>query len=272
MTFDGLFENLATCRELGADFANEKNYFDNPHSDEKVFLLLDACHMVKLARNCLASKNILYDANNDPIEWRYLTNLETYQRDNKLNVGNKINKRHIQWYRNKMCVRVAVETLSHSTADSIDLLRHTGVPGFENSAPTTKYMRFVDQTFDLLNSKTDDAIGFKRAFAPHNKEEYFSFIRQAISYFQQLKLESNGKKNILETRSKTPFFGFILDLKNFQMLYNIYVESNILPYIPTFRFSQDHLELLFGCIRSMFGCNDNPSAKHLMSAWRKFLG
>lgn len=57
MTFDGLASNVATCRKLGTDFHNNKAYIVNPHSDEKIYLFLDACHMLKLARNCLARKN-----------------------------------------------------------------------------------------------------------------------------------------------------------------------------------------------------------------------
>lgn len=272
MTFDGLIENLATCMELGADFKENMGYFINPHSDEQIFLFLDACHMLKLARNCLASKKILYDGDGGLIEWRFIEALEQYQRENKVNVGNKINKCHIQWNKNKMCVRVASQTLSNSTADSIDLLRRNGVDGFENSEATTKYIRFVNNTFDILNSKVDDAIGFKRTISLETKEEFFNYFAEVRSYFRKLKLESTGKKTILQTRSKTPFFGFILCFDSFEMFFNKYVESNVLKSIPTFRFSQDHLELLFGCIRKMFGCNDNPSAKHIESAWRKLLG
>lgn len=272
MTFDGLVENLATCTELGADFQQNMGYIVNPHSDEHIFLFLDPCHLLKLARNCLASKKIIFDGDNKLVEWRFIEELEKYQREHKVNIGNKINKRHIQWEKNKMSVRLAAETLSNSTADSIDLLRNLGVIEFENSEATTKYIRYVNNSFDTLNSKSDDAIGFKCTISLKTREDFFNFFGEATVYFRQLKLEQTGQKTILETRSKTPFFGFILDFRNFEMLHDKYVETNILKSIPTFRFSQDHLELLFGCIRSMFGCNDNPSPKHLQSAWRKLLG
>lgn len=272
MTFDGLFANLATCRELGADFKNDRAYIFNPHSDGKIFLYLDACHMLKLARNCLASKSILYDSNGNKIEWRFIENLEEYQRENKMNIANKINKKHIQWKRNKMSVKIAAQTLSNSTADSIDLLREIGIDKFQQSEPLTKYIRYVNNTFDVLNSKcSDDAIGFKRAISLKTHEEFFRFFDEAIEYFQNLRLTMNGRK-IINTRSKTAFVGFIMDLKNFRLFYIDYVQSGILSSVPTFRFSQDHLELLFACIRSMFGCNDNPSPRQFESAWRKLLG
>lgn len=39
------------------------------------------------------------------------------------------------------------------------------------------------------------------------------------------------------------------------------VAQDILKYIPCYKFSQDHLELLFGCIRAHGGCNNNPTAR-----------
>ena len=39
----------------------------------------------------------------------------------------------------------------------------------------------------------------------------------------------------------------------------------------TFKFSQDHLELFFGCLRTRFGCNNNPSAKEFKIAYKKLL-
>lgn len=264
--------NISVCKTLGADFANNKGYITNPHSDERIYVFLDASHMLKLSRNIIANKKVIYDRDNNPIEWRFIEELEKYQRENKCNVANKINKRHIQWDRCKMSVRVAAETLSNSTADAIDLLRSNGVSGFEGSEATSKYLRMVNNSFDILNSKYDDAIRFKRLISASTQAEYFEFFDEAIEYFQGLKLSANAKKPILETKSKTPFFGIILDLNNFRLFYKDYVESGILHSIPTFRFSQDHLELLFGCIRSMFGCNDNPSPRHLESAWRKLLG
>lgn len=227
MTFDGLNANIAVCKLLGADIVNKKGYIINPHSDEKIYVYLDACHMLKLARNVLASKKIIYNKNKKAIEWRFIENLAQYQREQKINIDNKINKRHIQWDRNKMCVRIAAETMSNSVADAIDLLRNKNVTGFEQSEATTEYLRMVNNTFDLLNSKYEDAIRFKRMISRETKVEYFQFIDKAVAYFEALKLSPNAKKPIIRTKSKTAFFGFVLDMVNFRSFYFEYVESGI---------------------------------------------
>lgn len=272
LVFDGLVSNFAMARTMGANVYKDKLYINNPHSDEKILVFPDACHMLKLARNRLAIKRKLYDNDGNAIEWRYVEELEKYQRETGVNLGNKINKTHVQWEKKKMSVRLAAETLSNSVADSLDFLRNKGVAEFLQSEPTAKYMRRINNVFDICNSMYEDGIHFKAPISPHNKERFFAYMDESIEYMKNLKLLETGK-SILKTRSKIPFLGFSICLKNFRTFYLEYVEQTaVLPYVMTFRFSQDHLELLFACIRQMFGCNDNPSAKQFESAWRRLLG
>lgn len=199
-----------------------------------------------------------------------------------------------------MNLRIAAETLSNSVADSIEFLRKTGAEAFKGSEATVKFIRRINNIFDILNSKDrTDAICFKRPISPETKEEYFKYFDESIAYIKNLKLSPEGK-SILTTKSRIAFFNFIVCMQNFQTFYETYVEAGILERIPTFHFSQDHLELLFSCmytlfcivliyffnfhdhlvifiistpgIRQMFGCNDNPSARQFESAWRKLLG
>ncbi|CAK1582459.1 unnamed protein product [Parnassius mnemosyne] len=41
--------------------------------------------------------------------------------------------------------------------------------------------------------------------------------------------------------------------------------------MPTYKLSQDHLELLFSNIRAHGGCNNNPKARHFMAIYKKLL-
>jgi len=44
-----------------------------------------------------------------------------------------------------------------------------------------------------------------------------------------------------------------------------------LDFLLTYKLSQDHLELYFGCIRSRLGCNNNPTAKQFESTYKRLL-
>ena len=58
VTSDGTTRNIATCKALGCQFGTTydsiKSKFQHPVTGEHVFVILDACHMLKLARNALA--------------------------------------------------------------------------------------------------------------------------------------------------------------------------------------------------------------------------
>ncbi|CAH1382958.1 unnamed protein product, partial [Tenebrio molitor] len=53
------------------------------------------------------------------------------------------------------------------------------------------------------------------------------------------------------------------------MFLEVCQKEKLLCYIPTYKLSQNHLELFFGIIRLHGGSNNNPTAKQFISAYRK---
>lgn len=72
LTFDGLPANVAMCQVLDADVYNGKAFFPHPSMNYDILIFFDTAHMLKLLRNALASKKILYDGNGNPIKFEYL--------------------------------------------------------------------------------------------------------------------------------------------------------------------------------------------------------
>lgn len=60
-------------------------------------------------------------------------------------------------------------------------------------------------------------------------------------------------------------------MKNFKSIYEECVESGMMDCLPTFKFSQDHVESFFGRIRSLNGYNDNPTVEQFCAAFRKIV-
>lgn len=59
-------------------------------------------------------------------------------------------------------------------------------------------------------------------------------------------------------------------MKSLSCMYEEYVlRHKVMPKISTYAFSQDHIEMMFGKIRSLHGCNNNPNAVQFKSAFRK---
>lgn len=123
IAFDGLVTNFTTCKQFCASFnMNEfRPFFPNPVGGRQIKIILDPCHMLKLARNCLENERFTYDGDGRKIELKHFESLES-QRDKNDFVMHKLNKKHIQCQRNKMNVMLAAQTLSDSVANSLEYL------------------------------------------------------------------------------------------------------------------------------------------------------
>lgn len=72
LTFDGCKSNISCMKTLGCEVENHENMnttFQHPSSDHRVAVFLDACHMVKLIRNSLESKQEFFDESDAAIKW-----------------------------------------------------------------------------------------------------------------------------------------------------------------------------------------------------------
>lgn len=68
------------------------------------------------------------------------------------------------------------------------------------------------------------------------------------------------------------FLGILMGIESLQSLYIILVEEdNMLVFITSYKYCQDHLELLFGMLRMLGGHNNNLNAKQLKGIYRKVL-
>ena len=105
----------------------------------KVYVVLDICHMLKLARNALGDMKCFVTPTGDKISWEYIKALYDIQQQDILHIGNKLKTKHIQWQKHKMNVSVAAQTLSASVASaicnfairsrfSLDVFDHTLLP------------------------------------------------------------------------------------------------------------------------------------------------
>ena len=78
-------------------------------------------------------------------------------------------------------------------------------------------------------------------------------------------------KQMVYTRRKTGFVGFLAAIKSICGIFTDLVESGKLNYLLTYRFGQDHIELFFGAVRAMGGHNNNPTPKGFIAAYKRLL-
>lgn len=274
ITCDGACANISAMKELGAKYSEDKPYFVNPHDiGHIIYLFLDPPHMLKLARNCIGRKEVLF-CGDEQIMWKYIRDLILLQISTGTNLANKLTKTHLEYKSKIMNVGIAAQTISDSTASSIEFLdeviKHED---FANSSATVKYLRIFNNLFDIMNTKQKHLNDkYKRPISWRNISEIEEYFKFASDYINSLEVVQNGKRvKLLRTDSRTPYFGFHHNMTSCLGLYKDYVKDTNTDELFMFSVSQDHVESFFGCVRRMNGLNDNPNAQQFSAAYRKLL-
>ena len=275
VTCDGTATNFDSMRNFGCEFGSKlsdiKGSFSSDYFNHALYFVADACHMLKLARNALADVKIFVDDSGKLIKWDHIKNLHRIQEDEGLKFGNRLSKSHIEYHRHKMNVKVAAQTLSSSVADSIEYLMMSGHPEFADAEGTIRFIRIVDRLFDLLNSRSPFGKGYRKPLFLHDHAMWKKIIKQSNDYLIKLRVTSGSL--LITHRRKKFVLGFIIASKSIEELSLLLLKrlENPFKYVLTYKFSQDHLELLFACIRGKNGFNNNPDIIQLKSSLRKIL-
>jgi hypothetical protein len=277
LTFDGAASNLSMASLLGcnlndAQSADFNTSFSHPVTNDAVVILPDPCHMLKLVRNTLTDKKSVVDDQNKIVNFDYINKLHKLQEKEGLHLGNRLRSAHIASFKKKMNVKLAAQLLSQSVATSLEFCMRENLPDFVGAGPTIRFICMFDKLFDVLNSRNLMAKGFKRPIKESNWAEIAGFLAVARSYILSLK-ESVDGRTMINSNRKTGFLGFIICIDSLIKLYIRLIESGSfgVRFLCTYKFSQDHLELLFGKIRSLGGCNNNPTARQFCAAYKKLL-
>lgn len=279
LTFDGLPCNIKVGRELGAnlDASTLKTSFPHPKTNEDVFILIDACHCLKLVRNILASKGSMFDGKKEIVDWNYIIKLERFQQDQGLMAGTKIRNRHIQWYNEKMKVKLAAQTLSKSVAHALSCLSNDMQnkkirEAFKGCDATVRFINIFNDLFDSLNSRNLLSSGFKSPIKMGNAKQFYEFFHECENYIRGLTVSRDGI-HLIDSKWKTGFLGFVICIKSVEGLFRRLVEpvDSPMSFLMTYKLSQDHLETFFSLIRSRGGYNNNPSAKQFKAAYKQLL-
>ena len=249
LTCDGPSCHISMLSALGAtlDPSNMVPYLLHPQDkNQKIYVFLDVCHRLKLVRNTLGEGGILYDQEGGKIQWQYLVELEKFQHQEGLGLGNKLKMAHIKWKQQKMKVNLAAQAFSSSVADAIEYCtQDLKMPQFEGSEATVKFIPIFDHLFDIFKSRNPLAKGFKSPLRISNTSSWDPFLDEAYDYILGLK---NAAGEVMhKTRRKTGFLGFLVAIKSAKGIFNTLVETNKAPlkYLLTYKFSQDHLKIVF---------------------------
>lgn len=145
VTGDGCAANLSTFNLLGCNIDLDRPvfHFTHPVLNSKVYCTLDACHMLKLARNALAELGELRTQDGEVISWSYIKKLVELQESTGLHLATKVNSQHVNFHKAKMKVKLSAQVFSRSVADALMFLQTSRFPGFTDCMPTVEFIRKV---------------------------------------------------------------------------------------------------------------------------------
>ena len=106
-TCDGPSSHQSMLKLLGAQLllGSLQAYFQHPCDlKAKIYIMLDACHMIKLVRNTLSDWKVLKDKDGNAIKWQYVVQLHELQESEGLHLANKLRQAHVNWKPQKMKV------------------------------------------------------------------------------------------------------------------------------------------------------------------------
>ena len=290
ITFDGLSANLSMAEKLGAKINVRQNdlltntelplpWFPNPGNPRaNICVVCDPSHVLKLLRNCFGHKEkYLMDGNNGIIYWFYIKRLLDFQHKIGLHLRNKLTLEHVFFRKRIMKVKLAAQVLSNSVADALQYLLEQNIPDFQGCEPTIKFIRTINSVFDILNSRSLLHFGLKRPLNDSNFDNVCDVLDKTYDYIKQLKIISGDKVELVcasSCENHTGFLGLLISIKSILYIYSAHVKRAIpkyMSYLPTYKLSQDHLELEFAVYRSLLGANNNPTCRQFNSAVTKRL-
>ncbi|GLV33369.1 hypothetical protein CBL_20115 [Carabus blaptoides fortunei] len=209
--------------------------------------------MIKLVRNTFGDKAVLTYKNKE-IKFKHITTLFDIEQEEGLRAGTKLTVRHIQYRKQIMNVRLAVQLLSDS----------------EDVNPTAEFIQNMNDVFDILNSRwkysKSDGIGPIRE---ETLEKYGKISSKICSYIKELKLIDGVA--VTESNRYTGIVGLLICCENIFKLYKVLRDKHQLNYLLTYKLSQDHLEMFFSAVRGRGGFNNNPTSVQFQAAYKRLL-
>ncbi|KAL4103296.1 hypothetical protein QTP88_018673 [Uroleucon formosanum] len=198
LTFDGAANNLSMASELEANlqYSELKPYFLHPNTNDK------------------------------KLPWR----LEDIN-ESGLHSATKLRNRHIYHFREKMKVRLVVQTFSTSVANAILFcMNDLKLDNFQGADATIEFCLSINNIFDILNTRNFLSKGtYNKSINKRTKTEIFHYIEESIDYLA----------------------GGFNALKN---------QQNV-----------DHIEMLFSAIRAKGGFNNNPTVSQFEAAYKSII-
>uniref|UniRef100_A0A8D1N548 THAP domain containing 9 n=1 Tax=Sus scrofa TaxID=9823 RepID=A0A8D1N548_PIG len=268
VTSDATADSVQMAKSLGIrmDGDNMKCTFQHPSSSgQQVAYFFDPCHLLRLVRNAFQNFQSIQFINGTA-HWQHLVELVTFQEQELSNIE-RIPRKLASLKHHILKTNGAAQLFSESMASALECLRSLGLPPFQNCVGTIHFLRLINNLFDIFNSRNYYGKGLKGPLVPKTFNKINHVLIEAKTIFVTLSDSNNNQ--IIKGKRKLGFLGFLLNAESLQWLYQNYVSPKVtpFPYLLTYKFSQDHLELFLKMLRQVLVASSNPTCMAFQKAY-----
>ncbi|XP_008053799.1 DNA transposase THAP9 [Carlito syrichta] len=268
VTSDATAHSVQMARALGIhlDEDSMKCTFQHPSaSGQQIAYFFDSCHLLRLVRNTFQSLQTIQFLHGTA-HWQHLVDLAALE-EQELAGRERSPCKLISLKSHVLKVNCAAQLFSESVARALEHLLSTGLPSFQKCMGTTYFLRLISNLFDICNSRNRYGKRLKGPLSPETYSKINHVLIEAKTIFVTLSDTSNNQ--IIKGKQKLGFLGFLLNAESLKWLYQNYVVPKVvpLPYLLTYKFSQDHLELFLKMLRQASVPSSSPTCMAFQKAY-----
>ncbi|XP_008691521.2 DNA transposase THAP9 isoform X2 [Ursus americanus] len=268
VTSDATAHSVQMAKALGIhiDGDNMKCTFQHPSSSsQQIAYFFDSCHLLRLVRNAFQNFQSIQFINGTA-HWQHLVELVALGEQELANIE-RLPRKLANLKNHVLKMNCAAQVFSESVARALECLLSLGLPPFQNCIGTVHFLRLVNNLFDIFNSRNCYGKGLKGPLLPETYSKINRVLIEAKTIFVTLSDSSNNQ--IIKGKRKLGFLGFLLNAESLKWLYQNYVFPKVMPfpYLLTYKFSQDHLELFLKMLRQVLVTSSNPTCMAFQKAY-----
>ncbi|XP_058152454.1 DNA transposase THAP9 isoform X1 [Dasypus novemcinctus] len=268
VTSDATAHSVQMAKALGIriDGDNVKCTFQHPSSSsQQIAYFFDSCHLLRLIRNAFQYFQSIQFINGIA-HWQHLVELVALK-EQELSSTERISSKFPKLKNHVLKMNCAAQLFSESVASALECLLSLGLPPFQNCIGTIHFLRLINNLFDVFNSRNYYGKGLKGPLLPETYNKINHVLIEAKTIFVTLSDTSNNQ--IIKGKRKLGFLGFLLNAESLKWLYQNYVFPKVMPfpYLLTYKFSQDHLELFLKMLRQVLVSSSSPTCMAFQKAY-----
>lgn len=228
-----------------------QNYILNPVDPaRKIYFIADVPHLLKNIRQCLQSNTVInipeqirdkYKLPSTVVDCNHIKELHDFDHTNDLKLVPKLTKDVIEPNKfNKMKVAGARTFLSHETSCGLKFIS-SEIDKVEYRT-TAWFVELVNKWFTIMTAR--HPVTALSTFTPERYEEAINFLREVMMVFECIEIGKYGHWKPVQS-------GVRLSTQSVLDLQDLFLHQNSYKFLLTSRLSQDCLENLFSCVRSI---------------------